>query len=86
MLGRGGSDLTAVYLAHTLGAERVRLVKDVDGVYDHDPAQNARALRYDAIDWARARDVAGKLLQPRPLSLPRRTGCALRSAQLGMTT
>jgi homoserine dehydrogenase len=68
LLGRGGSDLTAVYLAHAMDAERIRLVKDVDGVYDHDPAKDAKALRYDAIDWASARDVAGKLVQARALS------------------
>ncbi len=83
LLGRGGSDLTAVYLAHELGAERVRLVKDVDGVYDRDPAQNERALRYDAIDWARARDVAGKLLQPRALSLAEAHGLRVEVGAIG---
>lgn len=83
LLGRGGSDLTAVYLAHELGAERVRLVKDVDGVYDRDPAQNERALRYDAIDWARARDVAGKLLQPRALSFAEQHGLRVEVGAIG---
>lgn len=83
LLGRGGSDLTAVYLAHKLGAERVRLVKDVDGVYDRDPAQNERALRYDAIDWARARDVAGKLLQPRALSFAEQHGLRVEVGAIG---
>lgn len=36
VLGRGGSDLTALYLAAQLNA-RCRLVKDVDALYEHDP-------------------------------------------------
>ncbi|QNP44312.1 hypothetical protein H9L15_00995 [Sphingomonas daechungensis] len=36
-LGRGGTDLSAVFFADRLNAHRVRLVKDVDGVYDQDP-------------------------------------------------
>jgi homoserine dehydrogenase len=83
LLGRGGSDLTAVYLAHELAAERVRLVKDVDGVYDHDPARDSRALRYDAIDWASARDVAGKLLQPRALSFAEAHGLRVEVGAIG---
>lgn len=67
LLGRGGSDLTAVFLGHELAAERVRLVKDVDGVYDHDPAQSPSALRYRRIDWDEARAVANELVQPRAL-------------------
>src|SRR5260370_137560 len=37
LLGRGGSDLTALFLAHRLSARCV-LVKDVDGVYTNGPA------------------------------------------------
>src|SRR5690606_20492696 len=42
LLGRGGSDLTALYLTAELAASgeieaRCRLVKDVDGLYDRDP-------------------------------------------------
>jgi homoserine dehydrogenase len=32
-LGRGGTDLSAVFFAARLDAHRVRLIKDVDGVY-----------------------------------------------------
>src|SRR5438270_2555959 len=38
LLGRGGSDLTALFLAQRLGAEHCRLIKDVDGLYEYDPA------------------------------------------------
>ena len=37
LLGRGGSDLTALFLAHRLGGRCV-LLKDVDGIYSSDPA------------------------------------------------
>lgn len=47
LFGRGGSDLTAVYLACALKANRCRLVKDVDGVYELDPAAVARCGRPD---------------------------------------
>jgi homoserine dehydrogenase len=44
LLGRGGSDLTALHLAHSLGAA-CRLLKDVDGVYDADPGHPTRSAR-----------------------------------------
>lgn len=67
LLGRGGSDLTAVFLGEKLGAERVRLVKDVDGVYESDPAVKASARRFARIDWNSARQVAGQLIQPKAI-------------------
>ncbi|MGB7212481.1 MAG: hypothetical protein WBC97_07625 [Gemmatimonadales bacterium] len=45
-LGRGASDLTAVYLAARLGAEECHIVTDVDGVYDADPRRSADAHRH----------------------------------------
>lgn len=38
LLGRGGSDLTALFLAHYVQARICRLIKDVDGLYERDPA------------------------------------------------
>lgn len=68
LLGRGGTDLTAVFLAHELGLESVTLVKDVDGVYDRDPAEaGGAARRYDRLSWDEARGVAGKLVQPKAI-------------------
>lgn len=64
LLGRGGSDLTAVFLAAELGLDRVRLVKDVDGLYDRDPKATASVpLRYRRIDWEGARRLGGQLVQ-----------------------
>ena len=44
LLGRGGSDWTALFLAHRLGA-RCRLLKDTDGIYERDPHGTGEAPR-----------------------------------------
>lgn len=36
-LGRGGSDLSALFIAHAVGASACRLVKDVEGLFTRDP-------------------------------------------------
>ena len=47
LLGRGGSDLTALFLAARLEADQCRLLKDVNGLYDRDPALHGmRARRF----------------------------------------
>lgn len=48
-LGRGGSDLTAVALAGALGPATCHLVKDVDGVFDRDPAGGPGAVLLAAL-------------------------------------
>jgi homoserine dehydrogenase len=83
LLGRGGSDLTAVFLAAELGADRVRLVKDVDGVYDRDPKSNREALRFGAVSWSEAHKVAGKLIQARALSLAEARGLNVEIGAVG---
>jgi homoserine dehydrogenase len=66
LFGRGGSDLSALFLAAALSAE-CRLGKDVMGVYDTDPASNTLAHRFSALSWERAIHVAGPLIQPKAL-------------------
>jgi homoserine dehydrogenase len=66
LFGRGGSDMSAIFLAAKLHAP-CRLVKDVRGVFDSDPAANADAHRYEALSWARAVNVSGPLIQPKAL-------------------
>ncbi len=82
LLGRGGTDLTAVFLAAELGLDEVRLIKDVDGVYDSDPNKGA-AQRYAQLDWATARKVAGKLVQGRAIDAAEQRGLAIEVAALG---
>jgi homoserine dehydrogenase len=51
LLGRGGSDFSALYIAAKLGCDCV-LVKDVDGLYDRDPAEDpAGARRYSRVSY-----------------------------------
>ncbi len=50
-LGRGGSDLTAVALAISLGGVRCEIYTDVDGVYSLDPKKYPFARKYDRISF-----------------------------------
>jgi homoserine dehydrogenase len=64
LLGRGGSDLTALYLAHRMGAARCRLLKDVDGLYSADPGRRASAAAcYTAASWSRVLQVGDGVVQ-----------------------
>jgi aspartate kinase len=50
-LGRGGSDTTAVALAHALGADVCELYTDVSGVYTSDPRVVPTARKMDRISF-----------------------------------
>lgn len=50
-LGRGGSDLTAVALAHTLKASACELYKEVDGVFTADPRIVPSAKFIPKLSW-----------------------------------
>lgn len=66
LLGRGGSDLTALFLAHQLGA-RCRLVKDTGALYTADPRHVAGARRYLRASWRTTRSAGGGLVQAETL-------------------
>lgn len=57
ILGRGGSNLTAVALAHALGQSECIMFTDVDGIYDKDPRRHADARKLpqvkasDLLEW-----------------------------------
>ena len=82
LFGRGGSDLSALFLAKQLGA-RCRLVKDVDGIYDNDPAKCADARRFDEINFADALSIAGKVVQRKAIAFGKKTGVPFEVAALG---
>lgn len=64
VLGRGGSDLTALFLAQRCDADRCRLVKDVDGLYTSDPARpDPPPRRYRCATWADALATDGSIIQ-----------------------
>lgn len=79
-LGRGTSDLTAVFLAARLGAAECHLVKDVDGVYDVDPNRYAEARRHDTLSYAALETIAGRseIVHAGAATLAREAGVRLR--------
>jgi diaminopimelate decarboxylase/aspartate kinase len=77
LLGRGGSDTSAAYLAAMLGAERLEIWTDVAGLFSADPRDvpSARLLKY--LDYDEAQEIAttgGKVLHPRCIEPARRYG------------
>ena len=83
LLGRGGTDLTAVFVAHQLGADCCRLIKDVDGIFEYDPASSERQpRRYRTLTWADADRVSGGIVQPKAIHLAERNSFAFEVAAL----
>mgnify|MGYP001791193182 CR=1 FL=1 len=71
-LGRGGSDLTALVLADGLCAERCRLIKDVDGLYEHDPAGDGPPPgRYERVSFDDALALDGSIVQHKAVRFAR---------------
>lgn len=71
LLGRGGSDMTAIFLAHELGA-RCRMVKDVDGWFERDPALPGPApARWTRLSWDDALADGAPVVQPKAVALAR---------------
>ena len=67
LLGRGGSDLSAVWIADRLGAH-CTLVKDVDGLYQRDPAlPGPPPPRLQQASWSTALAVGSSLLQTKAI-------------------
>ncbi len=82
LLGRGGSDLTAIALAHALRARTCRLLKDVDGVFDADPARG-QARHLPALTYAQALTCAGRAIQPKALEYAERHAVEFEVASPG---
>ena len=82
-LGRGGTDLSAVFFAQLLGSRRVRLLKDVDGVYAEDPAANPEAERYGALGYEMAAEASKGLIQPKAIEAAKAAGIAIEIAAIG---
>lgn len=83
LLGRGGSDLTALFLAKNLNAY-CRLLKDVDGVYESDPAiAENHAQRFHRLSWRSALEIGGRIIQPRALQFAQSHGQLFEVACVG---
>ena len=76
LLGRGGSDLTALFLAHHLGARACVLLKDVEGIHEHDPKAAPGTARLERVALADLAPYAGRVLQPKAAAFAARVGRA----------
>ncbi len=72
LLGRGGSDLTALFLSQRLGRCPCHLIKDVDGLYERDPADaGPRPRRFATATWEDALRTDGSIVQPKAIEFAR---------------
>ncbi len=70
LLGRGGSDLTAVFLAQAIGAKKCRLLKDTEGVFEWDPdGPGPRPRSFTNLHYADAKSLGGIILQKKAIAL-----------------
>lgn len=87
LFGRGGSDLSALFVAARLPGATVKLVKDVDGVYERDPAAECAALaaplRYESLSHADALRIGGRLVQEKALRFAEAQGLDFEVGALG---
>lgn len=84
LLGRGGSDLTALFIAHAIRADAVRLVKDVDGLYDRDPAADpGNARRYRDVSWDDVLGLSEGIVQHKAVRYAKERGLPFYVGSLG---
>ena len=79
-LGRGGSDLTAVAMAASVGADVCEIYTDVGGVMTADPRLVPSARLIERIDYDAMLELAAagaRVLQSRSVELARRSGLRL---------
>lgn len=85
VLGRGGSDLTAIYIAARLGA-RCRLVKDVDALYEHDPKKpGPRPRRFAIANYADELKLDPSVIQHKAVRFAQSLGLAFELTGLNGT-
>jgi aspartate kinase len=76
-LGRGGSDLSATFIAAACGAEEVQVWKDVDGILTADPRMVKNAKPVEHVTYDEAAELAyfgAQVLHPRTMQPCSRTG------------
>jgi aspartate kinase len=69
-LGRGGSDLSATFIAAACGAEEVQVWKDVDGILTADPRMVKNAKPVEQVTYDEAAELAyfgAQVLHPRAM-------------------
>lgn len=86
LFGRGGSDLSAVFIAAKLKLRSVRLLKDVDGIYAENPGRNPQARRFEQVSYEQALTVSEGLVQAKAIALAKATGLRIEIGALGANT
>jgi aspartate kinase len=79
-LGRGGSNLTAVALAHALKAEVCEMNTDVDGIYTADPRLVPEARRLEVVSPDEMLELASsgaRVLQSRSVEFAKKYGVVI---------
>jgi diaminopimelate decarboxylase/aspartate kinase len=80
LLGRGGSDTSAAYLAARLQADRLEIWTDVPGMFSADPRAVSGARLLKVLRYEEAQEIAstgGSVLHPRTISPVRHSGIPL---------
>ncbi|HMS54924.1 MAG TPA: homoserine dehydrogenase [Fimbriimonadaceae bacterium] len=84
LLGRGGSDLSALFIAYRLRAGNCRLLKDTDGLYEWDPKKpGPKPKGFAEITWDRAMQLEKRVLQPKALAFAKQQNMAFSFACIG---
>ncbi len=86
LLGRGGSDTSAAYLASMLGAIRLEIWTDVPGLFTTNPRDVSTARRLQEVSWAEAEALAtlgASVLHPRCIGPVREAGIPLHVRYTG---
>lgn len=81
-LGRGGSDTTAVALAHGIHADVCEIYSDVEGIYSADPRVAPRARKLDVIsydDMLELSSAGAGVLQSRAVEFGRKYNVVIHS-------
>jgi aspartate kinase len=80
-LGRGGSDLSATFIAAAMGAAEVQVWKDVDGILTADPRLVKNARPVETVSYEEAAELAyfgAQVLHPRAMQPCIKTGATVR--------
>lgn len=86
LLGRGGSDFTAAIIGGELGARTVRLYKDVDGVFECDPALDPSARKFEEVGYADALRVGAKLVHSKAIEFAEGKNLPIEVEGVGSTS
>ncbi len=84
LLGRGGSDLTALFLTFGLRAQECRLLKDVDGLlHVRSDGTLDHGTRYATVSYDECLRVGGPLIQPKAVEFAKMRGVKFTIARCG---